>query len=100
MIVDAIVKTAVIDKDHQRLNIFSPKFSNAKPLAHLPMQATGKLVKFITEWDDVIDQKKPFKINGGLIKDELVGNSTLIRGMMLQSSEDDTIYIVMDPALL
>ena len=99
MITDAIVKTSVLDKDHKRLELFSPKYPT-KSLIFLDMSHEGKTVKFISGWEDLIGKKRSFTINGGQISDELIGKSTLIRGMCVQCSDDQTIYVVMDPVLL
>jgi|PlaIllAssembly_1097288.scaffolds.fasta_scaffold629173_2 hypothetical protein len=100
MIIDAIVKTAVIDKDHKRVELFSPKYPMAKALVLLDMAYEGKKIQFITGWEDVIKKKRPFTINGGAIPDDIVGKSTLIRGMCVQCTDDPTVYVVMDPVLL
>jgi len=99
VIIDAVVKKVQIDKDNQRLEVLSPKYSSGQPLAFLSTVDEGRPVKFITGWEDVLDKKKPFKINGGTIQDGLIGNSTLIRGMTIEADGDNTIYIVMDPSL-
>ena len=100
MIIDAVVKKVNIDKDHQRLEVLSPKYSSGQPLAYLPATHDGRPVKFITGWEDITNKNKPFMINGGIIQDGLIGNSTLIRGMTVETTNDTTIYIVMDPSLL
>jgi len=100
MIVDAVVRKVNIDSKNQRLDVLSPKYPNGQPLSYLSINNEGRDIKFITGWDDVKDKKKPFKINGGTIQDGLVGNSTLIRGMIIETASDSVIYIVMDPSLL
>jgi len=100
MIIDAIVKTAIIDKDHKRVELFSPKYPAANALVLLDVSYEGKSIKFITGWEDVSSKKRPFTINGGIIPDNIVGTSTLIRGMCVQCTDDPTVYVVMDPVLL
>jgi len=100
MITDAVVRKTQIDKDNHRLDVLSPKYSSGQPLAYLSRFYDGRPVKFITSWDDIMNKKRPFKINGGTIQDGLVGNSTLIRGMTIETTDDDNVYIVMDPSLL
>ena len=100
MIIDAVVRKVKLDETHSRVEVFSPKYPQGKPLLLLPIGMDGSTIKFITGWEDVMDKKKPFTLNGGRIDDDVIGGSTLIRGMQIQCSGDDTVYVVMDPALI
>ena len=100
MIINAVVRKMVIDKNNIRLEAFSPKYPQGKALAFVNISFEGKPIKFITDWDDILGGKRPFTINGGHIDDKLIGNSTLISGMQVQCAGDDSIYIVMDPSLI
>jgi hypothetical protein len=100
MIFNAIVKKVPLDATHQRLEVYSPKYPNGQALAFLDSSYEGNPVKFITGWEDIMDKERPFTLNGGVIDDKLVGNTTLVRGFVLQCTKDNTLYIVMDPMLL
>ena len=99
MIIDAIMRMVTIDKDNKRLELFSPKYPEAKALMYLNPSYEGKKVQFITGWEDLSGKRPPFTINGGAIDNKLVGTSTLVRGMCIECN-DGIVYIVMDPSLL
>lgn len=100
MIADAVVKEVTLGQDLSRLEVYSSKYQDGKPLAILPISLINSPVKFIEGWDDIIENTRPFKINGGEIPDDLIGNSTLVMGMQIQCKDDPAIYIVMSPVFI
>jgi hypothetical protein len=96
-----MITNAIVKKGAKQLEIFAK--DQTKPAAFLPLELDGLPVKFIAGWDDIMGikgEKKPIRLNGGKINHNLMGNSTLVRGFYLQCGEDNTVYVVMDPALL
>ena len=99
MILDAIVKVRNIDKDRQRVEVYSPRYPKAKPLMTLSDKYIGRPIKFVTSWDD-IPVKCPVTMNGSVVPDEIVGKCNLARGMCVGCDGDDTIYIMMPKQLI
>jgi hypothetical protein len=100
MIADAIVKLKNIDKNTQVVEIYSQKFRFGKPILTLSSQHANRPVKLITGWDDMPKLELPVTINGGIVKEAVVGSCNLSRGMHISGFGDDTIYVVIAPSML
>lgn len=100
MIVDAIVKTRNINKNTKRIEIYSPRFQNGKPLMIIGSEHEDKKIKLVTCWSD-IPQSPKMAINGCSMRSEDIGKCSLLRGMCVTCEiRNDTIYIVTHESFL
>jgi hypothetical protein len=101
MIVDAVVTVRNVNKNVKRLDVYSPKFQQGRPIFGLTADYEGRPVKLVTGWSD-IPLSEPVRINGteSQYGDELTNKVTLTRGMTIECANDENVYVCVPEVMI